>query len=42
MAGVAAVLLLMDVVVSGIAAVIGFVGIGLIATPGRSNMKRMR
>lgn len=41
-AGVAAVLLLMDVIESGIAAIIGIVGIGLIAASGRSNMKRMR
>jgi FtsH-binding integral membrane protein len=40
--GVAAVLLLMDVVESGVAAVIGIVGIGLIAASGRSNIKRMR
>jgi FtsH-binding integral membrane protein len=41
-AGVAAVLLLMDVIESGIAAIIGIVGIGLIAASGGSNMKRMR
>jgi FtsH-binding integral membrane protein len=41
-AGVAAVLLVMDVIESGIAAIIGIVGIGLIAASGRSNMKRMR
>lgn len=41
-AGVAAVLLLMDVIEYGIAAIIGIVGIGLIAASGRSNMKRMR
>jgi len=35
-------LLLMDVIESGVAAVIGIVGIGLIAASGRSNMKRMR
>ena len=40
-AGVAAVLLLMDVIESGVAAVIGIVGIGLIAASGRSNIKRM-
>ena len=40
--GVAVVLLLMDVIESGVAAVIGIVGIGLIATSGRSNIKRMR
>jgi len=40
--GVAVVLLLMDVIESGVAAVIGIVGIGLIAASGRSNMKRMR
>lgn len=39
--GIAAVLLLTDVIESGVAAVIGIVGIGLIATSGRSNMKRM-
>jgi FtsH-binding integral membrane protein len=41
-AGVAAVLLLMDVIEYGIAAIIGIVGIGLIAASGRSNMKSMR
>jgi len=41
-AGVAAVLLLMDVIESGVAAVIGIVGIGLIAASGRSGIKRMR
>lgn len=40
--GVAVVLLLMDVIESGVAALIGIVGIGLIAASGRSNMKRMR
>jgi hypothetical protein len=40
--GVAVVLLLMDVIESGVAAVIGIVGIGLIATSGISNIKRMR
>jgi FtsH-binding integral membrane protein len=40
--GVAVVLLLMDVIESGVAAAIGIVGIGLIAASGRSNIKRMR
>ena len=40
--GVAAVLLLADVIESGVAAIIGIVGIGLIAASGRSNIKRMR
>jgi FtsH-binding integral membrane protein len=40
--GVAVVLLLMDVIESGVAAAIGIVGIVLIAASGRSNMKRMR
>ncbi len=40
--GVAAVLLLMGVIESGVAEVIGIVGIGLIAASGRSNIKRMR
>jgi hypothetical protein len=40
--GVAVVLLLMDVIESGVAAIIGIVGIGLIAASGRSNIKRMR
>lgn len=40
-AGVAAVLLLMDVIESGVAAAIGIVGIGLIAASGRPNIKRM-
>jgi len=40
--GVAVVLLLMDVIESGVAATIGIVGIGLIAASGRSNIKRMR
>ena len=39
--GVAVALLLMDVIESGVAAIIGFVGIGLIAASGRSNIKRM-
>jgi len=40
--GVDVVLLLMDVIESGVAAAIGIVGIGLIAASGRSNIKRMR
>lgn len=40
--GVAVVLLLMDLIESGVAALIGIVGIGLIAASGRSNMKRMQ
>ena len=40
--GIAVVLLLMDVIESGVAAVIGIVGIGLTAASGRSNAKRMR
>ena len=40
--GVAVVLLLMDVIESGVAAAIGIVGIGLIAASGRPNIKRMR
>jgi len=40
--GVAATLLMLDVIESGVAAIIGIVGIGLIAASGRSNMKRMR
>ncbi len=40
--GVAAVLLLMDVIESGVAAIIGIVGIGLISASGRSYMKGMR
>jgi len=39
--GIVAVLLLMDVIESGVAAAIGIVGIGLIAASGRSNIKRM-
>ncbi len=39
--GVAVVLLLMNVIESGVAAVSGIVGIGLIAASGRSNVKRM-
>jgi FtsH-binding integral membrane protein len=38
--GVAAVLLLMDVIESGVAAAIGIVGIGLIAASGSSNIKK--
>lgn len=38
--GLAVVLLLMDVIESGVAAVIGIVGIGLIAASGRSNIKK--
>lgn len=40
--GVAVGLLLTDVIESGVAALIGIVGIGLIAASGRSNIKRMR
>jgi hypothetical protein len=40
--GIAVVLLLMDVIESGVATVIGIVGIGLVATSGRANIKRMR
>ncbi len=40
--GVAAALLVMNVIESGVAAAIGILGIGLIAASGRSNMKRMR
>jgi hypothetical protein len=36
------VLLLMGVIESGVAALIGIVGIGLIAASGTSNIKRMR
>lgn len=39
--GVAVVLMMMDLVESGVAALIGIVGIGLIAASGRSNLKRM-
>jgi len=39
--GVAVVLLMMDLVESGVSALIGIVGIGLIAASGRSNLKRM-
>ena len=38
----AAGLLVMDVIESGVAAMIGIVGIGLIAASGRSNIKRVR
>lgn len=37
----AAILLMMNVIESGVAAAIGFLGIGLIAASGRSNIKRM-
>jgi len=40
--GVAATLLLMDIIESGVAALIGIVGIGLIAASGGSYMKRLR
>jgi hypothetical protein len=40
--GVAVMLLLIDVIESGVAAAIGIVGIGLIAASGRSHIKRMR
>lgn len=40
--GIDAVLLLMNVIESGVAAMIAIVGIGLIAASGRSNIKRMR
>jgi len=40
--GVAAILLMIGVIESGVAAAIGIVGIGLIAASGGSNMKRMR
>ncbi len=39
--GVAAALLMLDVIDSGVAAIIGMVGIGLIAASGRSKMKRI-
>lgn len=41
-AGLAAGLLLMNVIESGVAAAIGILGIGLIAASGRSNIKRIR
>ncbi len=37
----AAALLLMDVIESGVAAAIGMLGIGLIAASGRSNLKKL-
>ena len=40
--GIAVMLLLLDVIESGVAALIGMVGVGLIAASGRSNIKRMR
>ena len=40
--GVAVVLLPIDVIESGVAGAIGIVGIGLIATSSRSNIKRLR
>lgn len=40
--GVAATLLLMGIIESGVAALIGIVGIGLIAASGGSSMKRLR
>ena len=40
--GVAVTLLLMDIIESGVAALIGIVGIGLIAASGSSNIIRMR
>jgi hypothetical protein len=39
--GIDAVLLLMNVIESGVAAMIGIVGIGLIAASGRSNIKKI-
>lgn len=39
---IAAALLLVDVIESGVAAAIGILGIGLIAASGRSNLKRIR
>lgn len=38
----AAALLVFDIIESGVAALIGIVGIGLIAASGRSNMKQMK
>ena len=38
---IAASLLLMDVIESGVAAAVGILGIGLIAASGRSNIKRL-
>jgi len=40
--GAAVTLLLMDIIESGVAALIGIVGIGLISASGRSYMKRLR
>lgn len=40
--GIAAVLLVMNVIESGVAAMIGIMGIGLIAASGRSNIKKVR
>jgi len=40
--GIDAVLLVMNVIESGVAVAIGMLGIGLIAVSGRSNIKRMR
>jgi len=40
--GVAVTLLLMDIIESGVAALIGIVGISLIAASGRSYKKRLR
>jgi len=40
--GVAVTLLLMDIIESGVAALIGIVGISLIAASGRSYTKRLR
>jgi len=39
---IAATLLLLGVIESGVAALIGILGIGLISASGRSNIKRMR
>ena len=39
--GLAAVLLLTNVIESGVAGAIGILGIGLIAASGKSNIKRM-
>jgi hypothetical protein len=38
---IAAALLVLDIIESGVAALIGIVGIGIIAASGRSKMKRM-
>ena len=40
--GIDAVLLVMNVIESGVAAMIGIIGIGLIAAAGRSNIKGTR